>query len=144
MLLAKPRLRRCDNSSMARRAPRPAAVVIAAVLLALLVVWTWLTFHWPPLEALDQRLVPPPLEPLSPVAPVASAFALVTWPGLEYVALLCLAWWGQRRKFRQLAIGLILMVVLGWGGGALAATLVGRGAAGPALPPLAAQGDGCP
>src|SRR3954452_2717709 len=137
MLLAKPRLRRCDNSSMARRAPRPAAVVTAVLLLVLLVLWTWLTFRWPPLQQLDQRLLPPPLDPLSPVAQVASAFALVTWPGLEYVALLCLAWWAQRRKFRQLAIGLILMVVLGWGGAALAATLVGRGRAAPALPPLA-------
>jgi diacylglycerol kinase (ATP) len=129
---------------MARRAPRPAAVVAAILLLVLLVLWTWLTFRWSPLQELDQRLLPRPLDPLSPVAQVAAAFALVTWPGLEYVALLCLAWWSQRRKFRQLAIALMLMVVLGWGGSALAKVMVGRGRPAQALQLVTSTGYGYP
>jgi diacylglycerol kinase family enzyme/membrane-associated phospholipid phosphatase len=129
---------------MVRRAPRPAAVVAAVLLLVLLVLWTRLTFHWAPLQGLDQRLLPHPLDPLSPVAQVASAFALVTWPGLEYLALLCLAWWSQRRKFRQLAIALVLMVVLGWGGSALVKVLVARGRPAQALQLLTSTGYSYP
>jgi diacylglycerol kinase family enzyme/membrane-associated phospholipid phosphatase len=129
---------------MARRAPRPAAVVTAVLLLVLLVLWTWLTFRWAPLQRLDQRLLPRPLDPASPVAQVAGAFALVTWPGLEYLALLCLAGWSQRRKFRQLAIALVLMAVLGWGGSALAKVLVGRERPAQALQLLTSTGYGYP
>jgi diacylglycerol kinase (ATP) len=129
---------------MASRAPRPAAVVTAALLLVLLVGWTWLTFRWGPLQALDQRLLPPQLDPLSGVAQVASAFALLTWPGLEYVVLLGLAGWAQRRKLRQLSIALVLMVVLGWGGSALAKLLIGRPRPAQALELLTATGFSYP
>ena len=50
-------------------------------------VWTVLVFTWPPLAAFDRRLVAPPLTPGSAVAEIASAFALLTWPGLQYAAL---------------------------------------------------------
>ena len=129
---------------MPRRAPRPAAVVTAALLLVLLVAWTWLTFRWEPLRALDQRLLPAPLDRNSAVAQIASAVALVTWPGLEYLALLCVAWWAQRRKFRQLAIALVLMVVLGWGGSALVELLVARPRPPGVLPLITAHGYGYP
>jgi diacylglycerol kinase (ATP) len=129
---------------MARRAPRPAAVVTAVLLLVLLLLWTWLTFRGGPVQELDQRLLPRPLDPLSPAAQVAGAFALVTWPGLEYLALLCLAGWSQRRKFRQLAVALVLMVVLGWGGSALAKVLIGRERPDQALPLLTSTGYGYP
>jgi diacylglycerol kinase (ATP) len=129
---------------MARRAPRPAAVVTAALLLVLLAGWTWLTFRWAPLQALDQRALPTPLDPASPLAQVAAAFALVTWPGLEYLTLLCLAWWAQRRKFRQLAVALVLMVVLGWGGSAVMKVLVARPRPPQALDLLTSHGYGYP
>lgn len=129
---------------MASRAPRPAAVVTAALLLVLLLGWTWLTFRWAPLQALDQRALPPVLDPLSGVAQVASAFALLTWPGLEYLVLLGLAWWAQRRKLRQLAIALVLMVVLGWGGSALVRLLVARPRPPQALDLLTAHGFSYP
>ena len=129
---------------MPRRAPRPAALVTAVLLLVALVAWTWLTFRWAPLQALDQRALPRPLDPTSAVAQIASAFALVTWPGLEYGALLCLAWWAQRRKFRQLGNALVLMVVLGWGGSALVEVLVARPRPAQALDLLTSQGYGYP
>jgi diacylglycerol kinase (ATP) len=119
-------------------------VVTAALLLVLLVAWTWLTFRWAPLQALDQRVLPSPLDPMSAVAQVASAFALLTWPGLEYLVLLGLAGWAQRRKLRQLAIALVLMVVLGWGGSALAGLLIGRPRPQQALELLTAHGSSYP
>nr|WP_294690621.1 diacylglycerol kinase family protein [uncultured Friedmanniella sp.] len=99
---------------MSRRPPRPAALVLVAVLLVALVGWTWLTLTWGPLQTLDQRLLPRRLDPTSPVAQVASALALVTLPALQYVALLAVAWWASRRRLHQLSVALVLMAVLGW------------------------------
>ena len=100
---------------MPRRRPRPAALVLVAVLLVALVGWTWLALTWPPLQALDARLLPRRLDPSSPVAQVASAFALVTLPVLQYVTLLAVAYWASRRRLHQLSVALVLMAVLGWG-----------------------------
>ncbi len=100
---------------MPRRLPRPAALVIAGVLLVALVGWTWLTLAWAPLRALDDRLLPRPLDPTSPTAQVAAAFALLTLPTLQYLGLLALAWWASRRRLHQLSVALVLMAVLGWG-----------------------------
>ena len=100
---------------MPRRPPRPAALVLVVVLLVALVGWTWLTFTWTPLQALDERLLPRRLDPASPVAQVATAFALVTLPVLQYGALLAVAWWASRRRLHQLSVALVLMAGLGWG-----------------------------
>jgi diacylglycerol kinase (ATP) len=100
---------------MPRRLPRPAALVIAGVLLVALVGWTWLTLAWTPLRALDDRLLARPLDPTSPTAQVAAAFALLTLPTLQYLGLLALAWWASRRRLHQLSVALVLMAVLGWG-----------------------------
>lgn len=116
----------------------------AALLLVLLVTWTWLTFRWGPLQELDRWALPPRLDPTSPLAQVAAAFALVTWPGLEYLALLCVAWWASRRKFRQLAVALVLMVVLGWAGSAAVKLLVARPRPPQALDLITSQGYGYP
>jgi YegS/Rv2252/BmrU family lipid kinase len=100
---------------MPRRRPRPAALVLVAVLFVALVGWTWLSLTWGSLQALDERLLPRPLDPSSPVAEVASAFALVTLPVLQYATLLAVAWWASRRRLHQLSVALVLMAVVGWG-----------------------------
>ena len=56
-------------------------------------------------------LVAPALDPLSPVAQIASAFSLLTWPGVVYVAMAGIALWAFRRRLRQLAVALVLMIV---------------------------------
>ena len=84
-------------------------------MLLALVGWTWLTFRSPTFRAFDERFLAPPLDPASPVAEIAAAFALVTWPGISYAAILGIAAWAFRHRLRQLAIALIMMAVLGWG-----------------------------
>jgi YegS/Rv2252/BmrU family lipid kinase len=64
---------------------------------------------------LDQRSLAPNLDSTSPTAQIVSAWALLTWPGVVYLALAGLALWAYRHRFRQLAIALILIIPLGWG-----------------------------
>ena len=98
------------------RAPRrkPASIIIVVSLLVAFVGWSLLVFHWPPLMALDQRLLAPPLDPMSNAAQIMAAFALLTWPGLEYAALVGIAVWAFRRRLRALAAALVLTWLLGW------------------------------
>ena len=83
------------------------------------VVWTWLSFSSAALAAFDLRTLAPPLDPTSSTAQIAAAFALLTWPGFEYAALAAIALWALRHRLRQLAVALVLVIALGWGGVAL-------------------------
>jgi diacylglycerol kinase (ATP) len=85
-------------------------------LLVAFVVWTWLTFSSSAFAAFDQRTLAPPLDPTSRAAEIGAAFALLTWPGFEYAALAAIALWAARRRLRQLAVALILVIVFSWGG----------------------------
>src|SRR5215218_2174276 len=104
---------------MVRRPPSRSAVLIASSLLVAFVVWTWLTFNSAAFAAFDQRTFPPPVDPSSRRAEIISAFALLTWPGFEYAALAGIALWAIRHRLRQLAVALVLVIVLGWGGAGL-------------------------
>jgi diacylglycerol kinase (ATP) len=101
---------------MVRRPPNRTSVLIAVSLLVAFVLWTWLTFTSPAFAAFDRRTEPPSLDPASPTAEIAGAFALLTWPGLEYAALAAVAFWAARHRLRQLALALILVIALSWGG----------------------------
>jgi len=105
-----------DEAVMVRRPPTRSSVLIAIVLLLAFAVWTWLTFNSAAFAALDQATLPPPVDPDSGTAEIIAAFALITWPGLEYAALACIALWAIRRRLRQLAVALVLAIALGWGG----------------------------
>jgi diacylglycerol kinase (ATP) len=105
--------------TMVRRPPTRSTIAIVIGLLVAFVVWTWLTFSWPPLAALDQRWLAPTIDIASPTAQLVSAWALLTWPGLVYLALAGLALWAYRHRLRQLAVALILIIPLGWGACAL-------------------------
>ena len=105
--------------TMVRRPPTRSTIAIVIGLLVAFVVWTLLTFSWPPLAALDQRWLAPTIDIASPTAQLVSAWALLTWPGLVYLALAGLALWAYRHRLRQLAIALILIIPLGWGASAL-------------------------
>jgi diacylglycerol kinase (ATP) len=104
---------------MVRRPPSRSSVLIAISLLATFVLWTWLTFNSAALARFDLRTAPPALDPDSAAAEIASAFALLTWPGFEYAALAAIALWAVRRRLRQLAVALLLVIALAWGGVAL-------------------------
>jgi diacylglycerol kinase (ATP) len=101
---------------MVRRLPSRSSILIAISLLVAFAVWTWLTFNSPSFAAFDQRTLAPPLDPSSRAAEIGAAFALVTWPGFEYAALAAIALWAARRRLRQLAVALILVITFGWGG----------------------------
>ena len=101
---------------MVRRPPSRSSILIAISLLVAFVVWTWLTFSSSAFAAFDQRTLAPPLDPTSRAAEIGAAFALLTWPGFEYAALAAIALWAARRRLRQLAVALILVIVFSWGG----------------------------
>jgi diacylglycerol kinase (ATP) len=101
---------------MVRRPPSRSSVLIATSLLVAFVVWTWLTFNSAAFAAFDQRTLAPRLDPASRTAEIVAAFALVTWPGFEYAALAAIAFWAIRHRLRQLAVALVLVIALGWGG----------------------------
>ena len=104
---------------MVRRPPSRSSVLIAISLLVAFVLWTWLTFSSAALAAFDLRTLAPPLDPGSATAEIVAAFALLTWPGFEYAALAAIALWALRHRLRQLAVALVLVIALSWGGVAL-------------------------
>jgi len=104
---------------MVRRLPTRSSVLIAILLLVAFVAWTWLTFNSAALAGFDQLTLAPPLDPGSRTAEIAGAFALLTWPGFEYAALAAIALWAIRHRLRQLAVALVLVIALGWGGSSL-------------------------
>jgi diacylglycerol kinase (ATP) len=104
---------------MVRRPPSRSSVLIAISLLVAFLAWTWLTFTSAALAAFDMRTLASPLDQDLATAEIASAFALLTWPGLEYAALAAIAIWAVRHRLRQLAVALLLVIALAWGGASL-------------------------
>jgi diacylglycerol kinase family enzyme/membrane-associated phospholipid phosphatase len=96
------------------------------VLLVAVVGWTWLTLTSAALAEFDVRALARPLDPQSATAQIAAAFALLTWPGLQYLALAGIALWAFQRRLRQLSVALLLVIVLGWGGASMAKIIIGR------------------
>jgi diacylglycerol kinase (ATP) len=129
---------------MVRRPPSRSSVLIAISLLAAFVVWTWLTFNTAAVADFDVRTQAPPLDPDSPAAEIVSAFALLTWPGLEYAALAAVAFWAVRHRLRQLAAALLLVIALAWGGVSLLKITIQRPRPEQALELLTATGYAYP
>ena len=127
-----------------RRPPTRSSVLIAILLLLAFVVWTWLTFNSAAFLAFDQRTAAPQLDPDSNTAEIAAAFALLTWPGLEYAALAAIALWAFRRRLRQLAVALVLVIIFGWGGADLLKIIFQRPRPEQALDLLTATGYAYP
>lgn len=98
---------------MSRRRKTTSIIIATSFGLAFL-LWSLLLFGWPAMRALDERLVAPPLDPMSNAAQIMAAFALLTWPGLEYAALVGIAIWAHRRRLRSLTAALLLTFALGW------------------------------
>jgi diacylglycerol kinase (ATP) len=101
---------------MVRKPPTRTSIAVVAFLLVGFIVWTLLVFNWPPLEAFDRRRLAPPLDLASSLGQIAAAVSLITLPALEYLALFGVALWALRHRFRQLAVAVLLVIILGWGG----------------------------
>jgi diacylglycerol kinase (ATP) len=111
---------------MVRNPPSRSSIVAVLALLVAFVGWTCLVLYWPPLTTLDHRLAAPELRPGSPTEQIAAAFALLTWPGLQYLTLLIIATWAFSRRLRQLAVSLVLTVIFAWGSSTVVKLAVGR------------------
>lgn len=129
---------------MVRKPPSRSSVVLVAGLLVAFIGWTLLVLYWPPIAAMDVRFVAPTLNHSSIVAQIASAFALMTWPGLEYLTLLVIAVWAYRRRLRQLAVSLGLIIVLAWGSAELIKLTIARDRPSSALDLITALGYAYP
>lgn len=129
---------------MVRPQPSRSALIILGLLLVGFVVWTALVLGWPPLAAFDARLVATPLVPGSAIAEIASAFALLTWPGIQYAALAAIAVWAFRRRLRNLALALVITIVAGWGGANLLQLIFARARPESRLDVLTALGSSYP
>jgi len=129
---------------MVRKPPSRSSLLLVALLAVSFTIWTILVLVWPPMASFDRRTAAPPLDPASATAQVASAFALVTWPGLQYLALMGIAVWALRRRLRDLTVALCLTVALGWGGAFLLRVLIRRERPPQALSLLTSSGYGYP
>ena len=129
---------------MGRPTPSRNSLIILGSLVLAMVLWTVLVFSWPPLAGVDRRLAAPPLTPGSPVAEIATSFALLTWPGILYAALLAVAFWAFRRRLRALTLALVIVAVVGWGGSELMRLIFARPRPETALDVLSAQGYAYP
>jgi diacylglycerol kinase (ATP) len=109
-----------------RPAPSRSSLIILGLLLISFVGWSVLVFTWPPLLALDSQAVAPRLPPGSAGVEIASALALLTWPGVQYAALAAIAYWAYRRRLRNLALALVTTIVLGWAGTILLSLIFAR------------------
>ncbi len=127
---------------MTRR--RPTSIAIVAGLGTAFVLWSLLLFRWPLLWSWDNQTIGPRLDALEPEAQIMAAFALLTWPGLEYTALVIIAIWAYRRRLRSLAVALVLNVALGWAAGDLIKLAIARPRPEPHLNVITAVGYSYP
>ncbi|MET0694110.1 MAG: diacylglycerol kinase family protein [Propionibacteriaceae bacterium] len=129
---------------MARRFGSRSTIILIVGLLVAFVLWTYLVTSWDELQQLDQDLLAPALDPTSALAQIASAFALLTYPGMVYAALVGVALWALHHRLRQLAAALVLIVPLAWVGNGLIKLLIRRDRPEQALDVLTSTGFSYP
>ena len=121
------------------RSRRPGLGPIATVVFgAGFVLWTALLFSGA-LAGLDALQAPAPRWQ-SPVIQVAAAVAIVFHPLVVNCALAGIAVWAFRRRLRNLTVGVVLAIGLGWGGHELVRTLIARPRPPGLLPELIGNG----
>ncbi len=113
-------------ATMARRFGTRSTILLIVGLLAAFAGLTYLVIARPEIRSLDQDTLAPVVAPGSALAQISSAFALLTWPGLVYAALVGIALWALQHRLRQLATALVLIVPVGWAGAWLLKLLIKR------------------
>ena len=107
------------------RTRRPGLAPSATVLFGVgFAVWTWLTLAGM-LTGLDSLQAPPPYWQ-NPAIQIAAALAIDFAPLTVYVALAGIAVWAFRRRLRNLTVGVVAAIALGWGSTELVRALVQR------------------
>jgi diacylglycerol kinase (ATP) len=129
---------------MVRKLGSRSSILLIVGLLLVFSLWTYLVITSSAVHRFDQATLAPPLLPTSALAQIASAFALLTWPGLEYAALLGIALWALHHRLRQLATALVLIVPLAWAGAGLLRVSVRRARPQQALDVITASGYAYP
>lgn len=100
---------------MARTPPSRISLLSTGLLLVAFLVWSQLVAAGV-FDRLDRELLASGLQSSSAAAEIWAAVAIVTWPGVPYAGLAVLAAWSFRRRLRNLATALVLVIPLGWGG----------------------------
>ncbi len=99
---------------MVNRRPSHSALLITACAVVGFGVWTALVAT-DVLDSLDEALRAPRIDPDGALAQIAAAIAVLTWPGVMYLGLAIGAAWAYRRRLRQLALALFLVIPYSWG-----------------------------
>lgn len=102
------------------------ALFVLGAALVSFALWTWLALGTTLLSRLDALSQTWRLVPGSQAAEVWTAIAVVTLPGVFGTILVLIAGWAWRRRLRNLAVGLVLSVLLAWGGNHLLKRLFTR------------------
>lgn len=100
---------------MITRRPSHTALVITAGAVLAFGVWTALV-ALNLLDGVDEGLRAPTISSTGWLTQIAEAIAVLTWPGVIYLGLAIGAWWAYRRRLRQLATALVLVIPYAWGG----------------------------
>lgn len=89
--------------------------VLLGALVAAFCVWTSMVISgavgW-----LDRTIVPPVIAPRSAAGQILETIALVTYPGIVFLAVAGYSIWAFRRRLRRLAWAIALTIPVGWGG----------------------------
>ncbi|MFT4215819.1 MAG: diacylglycerol kinase family protein [Micropruina sp.] len=107
------------------RSRRPGIGPLATIAFGLgFAIWTALVLSGS-LAGLDVVQAPAP-HWQQPIIQIAVAVAIVFHPVVINCTLAGIAIWAFRRRLRNLTVGIVLAIALGWGGHELAKTLIGR------------------
>lgn len=96
-----------------RRTPGP-ALTLTLIGAGVFVLWTVATLTGG-LAGIDLGGERNPPDAASGLGQILAAFAILTWPGVPFAAVLGMGVWAYRRRLRNLAIACALTVALTWG-----------------------------
>lgn len=96
---------------------RPSNTALLAIIASLVAFGVWTTLVMTGVtEPMDRGTLFAGLAPNSVLAQLATAFALVVWPGVIYAVLAGLGWWARKRRLLNLGTALWIAIAIGWGG----------------------------
>mgnify|MGYP001943750862 CR=1 FL=1 len=110
---------------MSTKGPSTTSVVAIGASVVAFTAWT-IAVQAGALDGLDEQTLFGGLGPNSAVAQIATAFALLTWPGVIYAILFGVGFWARQRRLLNLGTSMWLAILFGWGGHLAWKFLLGR------------------